>query len=174
MDAILHPTEADVLRALIALIPPASRHAVLDELGFGSVPRNRLLEEALVSIVQAVPALGARLLGQVRLTLDQTAVLLHTTPAILAQLIKSGVLPMLSADDAAPNGPLIAAAELFKRRSLIQRRLAELTNAAGADTPEPPSRVGYESITRAFLSGLGEADQVPLIPDSFQQAVARH
>src|SRR5262249_603196 len=146
MDAILHPTEADVLRALIALIPSASRHAVLDELGFGSVPRNRLLEEALVSIVQAVPALGARLFGQVRLTPDQPPVPLPPPPATLAQLTKSGALPMPPADDAAPNGPLIAAAELFKRRSLIQRRLAKLTNAAGVDTPEPPSRVGYESI----------------------------
>jgi superfamily II RNA helicase len=170
MDATLYPTDVDVLRALIPLIPPASLHAVLDELGFGSVPRNRLLEEALISIVQAVPALGVRLLGQVRLTLDQTAALLHTTRAVLAQMVKTGLLPMLPASDGAPNGPLIAAAELFRRRSLIQRQLAELTNASAAETPEPPSRVGYEPITRAFLSGLGEADQVPLIPDPFQQA----
>ncbi len=170
MDATLHPTEADLLRALILLIPPASLHAVLDELGFGSVPRNRLLEEALVNIVQAVPALSARLLGQVNLTLDQTAALLGTTRSPLAQMVKTGVLPMLPVGDAASNEPLIAATELLKRRPLIQRRLAELTGAARVERPEPPSRVRYEPITRAFLSGLGEADPLPLIPDPFQQA----
>ncbi len=170
MDATLYPTDADLLRALIPLVPSATLQAMLDDLGLGSVPHNRLLEDALVGIVQAVPVLQTRLLGQVRLTLDQAAALLRITSPDLKRLVQTEVLPIQSSrkDHAMP--PAIAAAELLKRRSHICRHLESSANATAARVPEPSTRARYEPITRAFLSGLGEAARLPLIPDPFQQA----
>jgi superfamily II RNA helicase len=170
MDATLYPTDADLLRALIPLVPSATLQATLDELGLGSVPHNRLLEDALVGIVQAVPVLRTRLLGQVYLTLDQAATLLRTPPADLKRLVQTEVLPIHSArkDHAMPQA--IVAAELLKRRAHIRQHLEESAKAIAAQVTEPSTRKRYEPITRAFLSGLGEAARLPLIPDPFQQA----
>ena len=93
MDVAIYPTEVDLLRALIPLVPPAILQSVLDDIGLGSVPHHRLLEEALVSIVQAVPPLRRRLFGQVHLGIEQAAGLLHTTPSALKQLLKANTVP---------------------------------------------------------------------------------
>jgi superfamily II RNA helicase len=171
MDTTLYPTDADLLRALVPLVPPATLQAILDELGLGSVPHNRLLEEALVSIVEAVPALRARLLGQVHLTFDQAAVMLHTTPSTLKRLVQAEVLPASSPPvNAPPNGRVIVAAELLKLRSHIRQRLAESSDGMPADAAAHAAKMRYEPITQAFLSGLGEAARLPLVPDPFQQA----
>jgi superfamily II RNA helicase len=170
MDATLYLTDADLLRALLPLVPPATLQATLDELGLGSVPHNRLLEDALVSIVQAVPALRMRLLGRVHLTLDQAAVLLRTTPSTLKRLVQSKVLTVFSSGNGSLLPQVIVATELLTRRSHIRQALAEASDAARGKVVEPPARMRYEPITRAFLSGLGEAARLPLIPDPFQQA----
>jgi superfamily II RNA helicase len=168
MDATLYPTEADLLHALIPLVPPATFQALLDELGLGSVPRHRLLEEALVSIVQAVPALRSRLFGQVHLTIEQAAGLLRTQPSTLKHLVKAAVLPVYAPEIGPPAHPVIVAGELLKQRPSIQQHLAELPRMAAA--AESLAKTRYEPITRAFLSGLGEPARLPLIPDPFQQA----
>ena len=129
MDTTLYPTDADLLHALVPLVPAATLQATLDELGLGSVPHNRLLEDALVSIVQAVPALRTRLLGQVHLTLDQAAAMLRITPSTLKQLVQTEIIPVSSSGNAAPQRQVIIAAELLKRRSHIQQHLAELSEA---------------------------------------------
>ncbi|MBI3330415.1 MAG: DEAD/DEAH box helicase, partial [Nitrospinae bacterium] len=170
MDATLHSTEADLLWALIPLVPQRILRAVLDEIGFGSVARNRLLDEALVTVLHGVPALRERLLGQVYLTLDQAANLLQTTQPLLARLVETGSLPAYSPSNAPSTPPVIVAAELAKRRSHLQRQLADLTDAAVARVHDPSARLSYEPITRAFLAGLGEADRALLTPDPFQQA----
>ena len=170
MDATLYPTDVDLLRALVPLLPPATLQATLDELGLGSVPHNRLLEEAFISILQAVPALRTRLLGQVHLTLDQAAAILHTTPSTLKRLVQTEILPVYASGNAPPEHQVIVAAELLKRRSHIRQRLTELSNVTIAEAAEPSGKMRYEPITRAFLSGLGEAARQPLIPDPFQQA----
>jgi superfamily II RNA helicase len=169
MDAILYPTDTDLLRALVSLVPPATLQAMLDELGLGSVPHNRLLQDALVSILEAVPVLRTRLLGQVHLTLDHAAAMLRTTPSTLRRLVQTEVLPVASSGNSPPNHQGIVAAELFTRRAHIRRRLAELADATTVEAAEHSSRMRYEPITRAFLSGLGEAARLPLIPDPFQQ-----
>jgi superfamily II RNA helicase len=170
MDATLYPTDVDLLRTLIPQVPPAILQATLAELGLGSVPRNRLLEDALVSIVQAVPALRTRLFGQVHLTLEQAAALLRTTPSALKRLVQTEVLPVYSPGNGTPTRPVIVAAELLKRRSYLQRHLIDRSNATVTEAPESAAKMRYEPITRAFLSGLGEAARSPLIPDAFQQA----
>lgn len=170
MDTILYPTDTDLLRALIPLVPPATIQATLAELGLGSVPHHRLLDEAVVSILEAIPVLRSRLLGQVFLTLDQVAAVLHISPATLRQLVQTEVLPISSSGNSAPARQVVVAAELLRRRLNIQRRLAELSEATLATVAEPLTRMRYEPISRAFLSGLGEAARVPLIPDPFQQA----
>src|SRR5262245_27601224 len=124
MDATVCPTEADLLRALIPLVPPATIQATLDELGLSSVPRNRLLEDALVSIIEAVPVLQTRLFGQVRLTVDQAAAMLHTTPSTLRLSMQTEVSPVCSLDKAPPMPRVIVAAELLNQQSYIRRRLA--------------------------------------------------
>ena len=169
MDVAIYPTEVDLLRALIPLVPPAILQSVLDDIGLGSVPHHRLLEEALVSIVQGVPPLRTRLFGQVHLGIEQAAGLLHTTPSALKQLLKANTVPTPAPEPGAPARPVIVALELLKRRSHIQRHLAGLSSTAGAEL-DPPPRARYEPITRAFLSGLGEPARLPLVPDPFQQA----
>ena len=153
MDATLCPTDADLLRALVPLVPATTLQAMLDELGLGSVPHNRLLEEALVSIVEAVPVLRTRLLGQVHLTFERAAALLQTTPSTLKRLVQTGVLPLSSSENTPLHRQEIVAAELFKRRSYIRQHLAELPDAAIVEAAEPSARMRYEPITRAFLSG---------------------
>jgi superfamily II RNA helicase len=170
MDATLYPTNADLLRALVSLVPPATLQAMLDELGLGSVPHNRLLEEALVSILEAVPMLRRRLLGQVHLRLDQVAAMLRTTPSTLQHLVPTEALSGSSAENAAANRRMIVAAELLTRQSHLQQRLQELSGTTTIERAEPSTRMRFEPITRAFLSGLGEAARLPLIPDPFQQA----
>jgi hypothetical protein len=169
VDATISPTEVDLLHALIPLVPPATLQSVLDGIGLGSVPHHRLLEEALVSIVQAVPPLCMRLFGQVYLSIEQAADLLHTTPSTLKQLLKANVLPTSAIAQDVPARSVIVALELIKRRAHIQRHLAGLSPTAGVEL-EPPPRARYEPITRAFLSGLGEPARLPLVPDPFQQA----
>ena len=169
MDATTYPTEADLLHALIALVPPAILQPVLDDIGLGSVPHHRLLEEALVSIVQAVPPLRTRLFGQVHLSIEHAADLLHTTPSTLKRLLKTAALPAPAPEQGAPAPPVIVALELLKRRSHIQQHLAGLSPRAVGEF-ESPSRARSEPIARAFLSGLGEPARLPLIPDPFQQA----
>jgi superfamily II RNA helicase len=151
MDATLHPTDADLLRALLPLVPAAHLATLLDELGFGSVPPSRALEEALIGVLQAVPTVRQRLLAPVRVPLDRAAALLRVSPSALAQHFGAGAA-------AAPAEPSIAAAELLRYGARPQR-----PSAASA-----PLR--YELITRAFLAGLGEAERQPLVPDPFQQA----
>jgi superfamily II RNA helicase len=168
MDTTLHPTEADLLRALIPQVPPATLQVFLSDLGLGSVPRHRLLEEALVSIVQSVPALRSRLLAQVHLSFEQAAELLHITPSTVGQLVRQALLPTHQPDNGSSR-PQIAAVELLKRFASVQRYLAEQTSVSRVDTASP-SRSRYEPITRAFLSGLGEPAALPLVPDPFQQA----
>jgi superfamily II RNA helicase len=170
MDGTLYPTDADLLRALIPLVSPATLQAALDDIGLGSVPRNRLLDEALVSIVLAVPALRTRLLGQLYLTLDQAAAILRTTPATLKQFVKADVLPGSAVGGASPSRPVIVAAELLKRRSHLQGHLTDLPKAIAVEVSVPIAKTRYEPITRAFLSGLGEPARRPLVPDPFQQA----
>ena len=165
MDTTLYPTDADLLHALVPLVPAGTIQATLDELGLGSVPHNRLLEDALVSIIQAVPALRTRLLGQVHVTLDQAAAMLRITPSTLKHLVQTEVS---SSGGAAPQRQVIIAAELLKRRSLIRQHLAGLSGAR-QQSRSAPRRMRYAPITQAFLSGLGEAARVPL-PDPFQQA----
>ena len=96
MDTTLYPTDADLLHALVPLVPAVTIQATLDELGLGSVPHNRLLEDALVSIIQAVPALRTRLLGQVHVTLDQAAAMLRITPSTLKHLVQTEIIPVSS------------------------------------------------------------------------------
>ena len=45
-----------------------------------------------------------------------------------------------------------------------------MSDATTAKVAEPLARKRYAPISQAFLSGLGEAARVPLIPDPFQQA----
>jgi hypothetical protein len=104
---------------------------VLDDLGLGSVPRHRLLEEALVSIVQAVPGLRTRLFGQVFLSIAQAGDLLRTTPAVVKQLVKPAVLPGDASGKGPPARPLITAVELLKYRSHIQQSLAQCGRRGG-------------------------------------------
>ena len=170
MDTTLYPTDADLLHALVPLVPMVTIQATLDELGLGSVPHNRLLEDALVSIVQAVPALRTRLLDQVHVTLDQAAAMLRITPSTLKHLVQTEIIPVSSSGNAAPQRPVIIGAELLKRRSHIRQHLAALSEATTAEVAESSTRMRYAPITQAFLSGLGEAARVPLIPDPFQQA----
>src|SRR5919108_6015718 len=94
MDATLYPTDAELLRALLHLVPPATMRATLDDLGLGSVPHNRLLEEACISMLQGVPALRTRLLSQVHLTLDQAAATLRIPPSTLKRLVQTGIVPV--------------------------------------------------------------------------------
>jgi superfamily II RNA helicase len=170
MDATLYPTDADLLRELVPLVPPATLQATLDELGLGSVPHNRLLEEAFIHILQAVPVLRTRLLGHVHLTLDQAAAILRITPSTLKHLVQTEIVPVASPGNAAPHRRMIVAAELLRRRSHIRQRLAELSDVTTAEVVQPAARTRYAPITQAFLSGLGEAARLPLIPDPFQQA----
>jgi superfamily II RNA helicase len=170
MDATLYSTDADLLRALIPLIPPSSLRTVLAELGLGSIPHNRLLDEALVSILQAVPALRRRLFGQVQIPLDQAAMLLGTTRAKLGPLFTNGILPVPLAHEVSAMPSLVVAADLLQHRAAIQRHLTSLPQTTPPELAEPPRRVHYEPITRAFLSGLGEPARMPLTPDPFQQA----
>jgi superfamily II RNA helicase len=170
MDATLRPTDADIFRALLPLVPPASLHGLLHELGLGSVPRNRLLDDAVVGILQAVPALRRRLFTPVFVTLDQAATLLGTSRTTLAEWVESGALPVAAAHHSSSLGPRLAATELLKLRSNLSRRSAAATAGAAPELSESPPRVSYELITRAFLSGLGEPEHLPIIPDPFQQA----
>ena len=96
MDTIVYPTDTDLLRALIPLVPAATIQATLAELGLGSVPHNRLLDDAVVSILEAIPVLRSRLLGQVCLTLDQVATVLRISPSTLRQLVQTEVVPISS------------------------------------------------------------------------------
>jgi superfamily II RNA helicase len=169
MDAPVYPTETGLLHELISRVPPATLQSALNELGLGSVPRHRLLEEALVSIAQAAPALRSRLLGQVRLSVEEVAALLHIPSAVVTQLVQQAVLPPQAPDNGPRARPSIAAVDVLRQRSFIQRYL---TNQSGeADiAAASANRARYEPITRAFLSGLGEPAALPLIPDPFQQA----
>ena len=126
MDTTLYPTDADLLHALVPLVHAVTIQATLDELGLGSVPHNRLLEDALVSIIQAVPALRTRLLGQVHVTLDQAAAMLYHA-FYLKHLVQTEIIPVSSSGNAAPQRQVIIAAELLKRRSLIRQHLAALS-----------------------------------------------
>ncbi|HEX9870604.1 MAG TPA: DEAD/DEAH box helicase, partial [Candidatus Tectomicrobia bacterium] len=170
MDTTVYPTKSDLLRALVSLVPPATLQAMLDELGLGSVPHNRLLEDACVSIVEAVPVLQTRLLGQVLLTLDQAAAMLRTTPAILKPLVPTEVVSDSAAANTSANRQVIVATELLKHQSHLRQRLGELSGTPTVEAAEPSTRMRYAPVTRAFLSGLGEAARLPLIPDPFQQA----
>src|SRR5919108_3346757 len=170
MDATLYPTDAELLRALLPLVPAATMRATLDNLGLGSVPHNRLLEEALIGILQGVPALRTRLLGQVHLTPDQAAAMLRIPPSTLKRLVQAEIVPVSSDGNASPHRQVIIAAELLKRRSHIRQHLAEWCDAPLAEVAQPPVRTRFAPITEAFLSGLGEAERVPLVPDPFQQA----
>ena len=133
MDTTLYPTDADLLHALVPLVHAVTIQATLDELGLGSVPHNRLLEDALVSIIQAVPALRTRLLDQVHVTLDQAAAMLRITPSTLKHLVQTEIIPVSSSGNAAPQRQVIIAAELLKRRSLIRQHLAGLSEATTAE-----------------------------------------
>src|SRR5919108_2964002 len=170
MDATLYPTDAELLRALLPLVPAATMRATLDNLGLGSVPHNRLLEEACISILQGVPALRTRLLGHVHLTPDQAAAMLRIPPSTLKRLVQAEIVPVSSDGNAAPHRQVIVAAELLKRRSHIRQHLAEWCDAPLTEVAQPPVRTRFAPITEAFLSGLGEAERVPLIPDPVQQA----
>jgi superfamily II RNA helicase len=170
MDATLYPTDAELLRALLHLVPPATMRAALDDLGLGSIPHNRLLEEACISILQGVPALRTRLLGQVHLTLEQAAATLRIPPSTLKRLVQTEIVPVSSAENASPHRQVIVAAELLKRRSHIRQHLAEWSDAPLIEIAQSPVRARFAPITEAFLSGLGEAERVPLVPDPFQQA----
>ncbi len=170
MDATLLSSEAELLRALIPLVSPAGFRAILDEIGFGPVPRTRVLEEALITVLQTVPALRERLLAGVHLTLDQAAALLQTPQTTLTYLIIAGLLPTLSSSDAPSTRPVIVAAELLKHRSRLQRQLTGLPDAGAGRVQGSPAKLGYEPITRAFLAGLGEPERGPLTPDPFQHA----
>src|SRR5688572_22076877 len=121
MDATVYPTEVELLHALLPLVPPTTLQSVLDDIGLGSVPHHRLLEEALASTVQVVPTLCTRLFRQVHLTIEQAADLLRTTPSTLTQLVQANVLPAHPPEQGAPAQPVIAALELLKHRSPIQR-----------------------------------------------------
>jgi superfamily II RNA helicase len=169
MDATLYPTDTDLLRALLSLVPPAIMRATLDDLGLGSVPHNRLLEDALVNIFQAVPALRTRLLGEMHLTLEQAAAMLRIPLSILQRLAHTEVLAFFPSGNSEAQRQVISAAQLLKRRSHLQQQLAELSGVTPAEVVEPLVRMRYAPITQAFLSGLGEAARVPLIPDPFQQ-----
>jgi superfamily II RNA helicase len=170
MDATLCSTDADLLRALLPLVPPANLHSLLNELGLGSVPRHRLLEEALIGILQAVPALRTRLFRAVSVPLEQAAALLGVPRAALAPLLKSVGLPG-SAGGASTSTPThIGAVELLKQRAGLQRQAGATTATAATGAAESPARIRYEPITRAFLAGLGVAEQAAIIPDPFQQA----
>src|ERR671922_1102029 len=118
MDTTLYPTDADLLRALMPLVPAATLRATLEELGLGSVTHHRLLEEAFISILQAVPVLRTRLLSQVHLTLDQAAVILRLPPSTLKRLVQTEVVPVSPLGNAPPHRQVIVAAELLKRRAL--------------------------------------------------------
>ena len=170
MDATLFPTNTELLHQLVSLVPPATLQAMLDELGLGSVPHNRLLEDALVSILEALPVLQGRLLSQVQLTSDQTAAMLRTTPATLKLLVQTENLSGSPAASAPAHRQMIVATELLKHQSHLRQRLGELSGTPTAESAEPSTRMRYAPITRAFLSGLGEAARLPLIPDPFQQA----
>ena len=124
MDTTLYPTDADLVHALVPLVPAVTLQATLDELGLGSVLHNRLLEDAIVSIVQAVPALRTRLLDQVHVTLEQAAAMLRITPSTLKHLVQTEIIPVSSSGNAAPQRQVIMAAELLKRRSHIRQHLA--------------------------------------------------
>src|SRR5919108_5850293 len=117
MDTTLYPTDADLLRALMPLVPAATLRATLEELGLGSVPHHRLLEEALIGILQAVPALRTRLLGQVHLTLDQAAAMLRIPPSTLKRLVQAEIVSVSSDGNASPHRHVITAAELLRRQS---------------------------------------------------------
>ncbi len=170
MDTTLYPTNSDLLRTLVSLVPPATLQAMLDELGLGSVPHNRLLEDAFVSIVQALPVLQARLLGQVHLTLDQAAAMLRTTPSTLTRLVQTEVGSSSRTPNTLANRQVIGATELLKHQAYLRQRLGEVSGTPTVEVAEPSTRMRYAPITRAFLSGLGEAARLPLIPDAFQQA----
>jgi superfamily II RNA helicase len=170
MDTTVYPTDADLLHALVPLVPAATLQATLDEIGLGSVPHNRLLEEALVSILQTVPTLRMRLLGQLHVTLDQVAAMLRITPSTLGHLVRAQVITVSSFGSGAAQRQLISASELLKRRPHIQQYLASWSKEVTAEIAAPSARTHYAPITRAFLSGLGEAARVPLTPDPFQQA----
>src|SRR5262245_36927757 len=101
MDTTVYPPDADLLRALVPLVPATTLQATLNELGFGSVPHHRLLEHALVSILQTVPSLRTRLLDQVQVTLEQAAAMLRTTPSALRRLVQNQLIPMPSAGNGA-------------------------------------------------------------------------
>lgn len=169
MDATLRPTDADLLRALLPFVPPDSLHALLQDSGLGSVPRHRLLDEALIGILQAAPALRRRLFTQVFLTLDQAAMLLGTSRATLAEWVKSGVLPVAASHHASSSHPSIPATELLKHRSTLSRQAAAATAEVALESFESSPRISYEPITRAFLAGLGEPERQPIVPDPFQQ-----
>jgi superfamily II DNA/RNA helicase len=170
MDTTLYPTTSDLLRALVSSVPPATLQAMLNELGLGSVPHNRLLEDALVSILKAVPVLQRHLLGQVYLTLDQAAALLRTTPSNLQRLVQTEVVSGSGAVNTPANRQVIVATELLKHQIYFRRHLGELAGPPTVEAAESSVQMRYAPITRAFLSGLGEAARLPLIPDPFQQA----
>ena len=169
MDTPVYPTETGLLHELISRVPPATLQSALNELGLGSVPRHRLLEEALVSIAQAAPALRSRLLGQVRLSVEEVAALLHIPSAVVTQLVRQAVLPPQAPGNGPRASPSIAAIDVLRQRSFIQRYLANQSGEADIAAASA-NRARYEPITRAFLSGLGEPAALPLIPDPFQQA----
>jgi hypothetical protein len=170
MDAALDAVDADLLRALIPLLPPRNLRAVLEEIGLGSLPRTRLLEDALVAVLQAVPALRERLFASVQLPFDQVAALLRMSSTALTGLIDSGQLPAYRSDHLSPGHPVIDAIALLGYRARTQRRQPVLTDGGRSRAPDPSGRIRYEPITRAFLAGLGEPDRVPLTPDPFQAA----
>ncbi len=170
MHATPDSADLDLLRALLPLVPPTILRAVLDEIGFGSVPRTRLLEEALLAVLQAAPGLRERLLAQVHVTLDQAAALLQTTQPQLAPLIKADPLPGNLSSSTSPRHPVIAAAELVKHRARMPRDVMAQPDHAVVRLPDASGGTRYDPITRAFLAGLGEAERVPLTPDPFQHA----
>lgn len=170
MDATLRPTDADLLRALLPLVPSASLHPLLNELGLGSVPRNRLLDEALIAILQAVPTLRTRLIGQIFLTVDQTATLLGVSRSTLEHRLERGDLTLSDTHDLSSPRARIAVADLLTQRSIMPCQPHEVSSRPPADPSVPPTRISYEPITRAFLAGLGEAERAAIIPDAFQQA----
>src|SRR5262245_49262517 len=116
MDATLYPTEDDLLRVLLPLVPAATLEAMLAELGLGSVPVSLLLGSAPISIVQAVPGLQTRFFGPVQLTLDQAATTLHIPPATLIRLLQTQAVPVSAATTTALSGQVISAAALLRHR----------------------------------------------------------
>ena len=108
MDTTVYPTDTDLLHVLVPLVPAGTLQATLDELGLGSVPHNRLLQDALVRIMQTVPSLQTRLLGPLHVTLEQAAAMLRTTPATMRRLVQAAIIPLEPSGNGTVPGQVIS------------------------------------------------------------------